>query len=113
MRRHEAGARALTDADLDAWLKVPPGKLGTERMVPIDDDTLALVDRLAHAMPAHQAGHCRTRGPADRPSPSATAWSADLCDGAPQRTLASRRHRRPARGGTGINSSTSTPPHWK
>lgn len=34
---------------LGAWLKVPLGKLGTERMVPIDEDTLALVDQLAAA----------------------------------------------------------------
>ncbi len=30
-----------------AWLKVPLGKLDSERMVPLDDDTLALVDRIA------------------------------------------------------------------
>jgi integrase len=29
-----------------AWLKVPLGKLDTERMVPLDDDTLALVDQI-------------------------------------------------------------------
>jgi integrase len=34
---------------LGAWLKVPLGKLGTERMVPIDDDTLTIVDQLAAA----------------------------------------------------------------
>jgi integrase len=32
---------------LGAWLKVPLGKLDTERMVPIDTDTLTLVDQLA------------------------------------------------------------------
>lgn len=46
----------LCDLELDcvhevpgqgAWLKVPLGKLATERMVPIDDDTVALVDRIA------------------------------------------------------------------
>lgn len=36
-------------AGLGAWLKVPLGKLDTERMVPIDDDTVDLVDRLAAA----------------------------------------------------------------
>ncbi len=30
-----------------AWLKVPLGKLHTERMVPLDDETLALLDALA------------------------------------------------------------------
>jgi integrase len=29
-----------------AWLKVPLGKLDTERMVPLDDETVALVDRI-------------------------------------------------------------------
>jgi integrase len=32
--------------DNGAWLKVPLGKLDTERMVPLDDDTVALVDRI-------------------------------------------------------------------
>jgi integrase len=45
----------LLDLELDcvhevpgagAWLKVPLGKLDTERMVPIDEDTLDLVDRI-------------------------------------------------------------------
>lgn len=48
----------LIDLELDciheipgqgAWLKVPLGKLQTERMVPIDDETLVIVDRLAEA----------------------------------------------------------------
>ncbi|TDE60276.1 integrase [Nonomuraea mesophila] len=30
-----------------AWLKVPLGKLDTERMVPLDEDTVALIDRIA------------------------------------------------------------------
>ena len=30
-----------------SWLKVPLGKLDTERMVPLDDETLQLVDRIA------------------------------------------------------------------
>ena len=32
--------------DAGAWLKVPLGKLATERMVPLDEETLALVDRI-------------------------------------------------------------------
>lgn len=45
----------LLDLELDcvhevpgsgAWLKVPLGKLDTERMVPIDEETLAIVDRI-------------------------------------------------------------------
>ncbi|MHB8593381.1 MAG: tyrosine-type recombinase/integrase [Acidimicrobiales bacterium] len=45
----------LLDLELDAvhevpgqgaWLKVPLGKLATERMVPLDDDTVELIDRI-------------------------------------------------------------------
>jgi integrase len=45
----------LLDLELDcvhevpgngAWLKVPLGKLDTERMVPLDDETVALIDRV-------------------------------------------------------------------
>ena len=45
----------LLDLELDcvheipgngAWLKVPLGKLDTERMVPLDDETVALLDRI-------------------------------------------------------------------
>jgi integrase len=62
----------LLDLELDcihevpgagAWLKVPLGKLDTERMVPIDDDTLDLVDRIAR-----RASRWRTRAPASRSS---------------------------------------------
>jgi hypothetical protein len=46
----------LIDLELDcvheiaghgSWLKIPLGKLDTERMVPLDDETVALVDRVA------------------------------------------------------------------
>ncbi|MEP6697253.1 MAG: hypothetical protein ABJA34_10285 [Pseudonocardiales bacterium] len=30
-----------------AWLKVPLGKLGTERMVPVDEETITVIDRIA------------------------------------------------------------------
>jgi integrase len=35
--------------DLGAWLKVPLGKFDTERMVPLDEETVAVVDRLVAA----------------------------------------------------------------
>jgi len=60
----------LIDLELDcvhevpgqgAWLKVPLGKLLTERMVPIDDETLELVDRIvAHRSPGRPLLHPRT-----------------------------------------------------
>ena len=63
----------LLDLELDcvhevpgagAWLKVPLGKLDSERMVPIDDDTLELVDRIvAHRSPGKPLPHPRTGKP--------------------------------------------------
>ncbi len=60
----------LLDLELDcvhevpgqgSWLKVPLGKLATERMVPLDDDTVALVDRIvAHRSPGRPLRHPRT-----------------------------------------------------
>jgi site-specific recombinase XerD len=65
----------LLDLELDcvheipgagAWLKVPLGKLDTERMVPIDDDTLALIDRITeHRSPGRPLPHPRTGKLAD------------------------------------------------
>jgi integrase len=65
----------LTDLELDcvhevagqgAWLKVPLGKLDTERMVPLDDETVTLIDRIvAHRSPGQPIPHPRTGKPAD------------------------------------------------
>jgi site-specific recombinase XerD len=68
----ETGLRIgeLCDLELDcvheipgqgAWLKVPLGKLLTERMVPIDDDTVTLIDRIAATRsPGRPLRHPRT-----------------------------------------------------
>ena len=63
----------LLDLELDcvhqipghgAWLKVPLGKLDTERMVPLDDETVALVDRITTTRtPGRALVHPRTRRP--------------------------------------------------
>lgn len=63
----------LLDLELDcvhqivghgAWLKVPLGKLDTERMVPLDDETVALIDRIVTARnPGRAMRHPRTRRP--------------------------------------------------
>src|SRR6266566_2412628 len=60
----------LVDLELDcvhevpgsgAWLKIPLGKLLTERMVPIDEETMKLVDRIAaHRSPGRPLRHPRT-----------------------------------------------------
>jgi len=51
---------------LGAWLKVPLGKLGTERMIPIDDETLDIVDRLAAARsPGRPLPHPSTGRPTE------------------------------------------------
>jgi integrase len=65
----------LVDLELDCvhevpgqgtWLKVPLGKLLTERMVPIDEETLKLVDRIVvHRSPGRPLRHPRTGKPAD------------------------------------------------
>lgn len=49
-----------------AWLKVPLGKLATERMVPLDDETLAVLDRIAACRtPGRPLPHPRTGKPVD------------------------------------------------
>jgi len=60
----------LCDIELDsvhevpgqgAWLKVPLGKLATERMVPLDDETVALIDRIVeHRSPGRPLRHPRS-----------------------------------------------------
>ena len=65
----------LTDLELDcvhevpgsgAWLKIPLGKLLTERMVPIDEETLALIDRITeHRSAGRPLRHPRTGKLAD------------------------------------------------
>jgi integrase len=63
----------LLDLELDcvheipghgAWLKVPLGKLDTERMVPLDDETVALVDRITTTRtPGRSLRHPRSGRP--------------------------------------------------
>lgn len=63
----------LVDLELDcvheipgngAWLKVPLGKLDTERMVPLDEETVALIDRIVATRSAGQPlPHPRTGRP--------------------------------------------------
>ena len=49
-----------------AWLKIPLGKLLTERMVPIDDETVGLIDRITeHRSPGRPLRHPRTGNLAD------------------------------------------------
>lgn len=65
----------LRDLELDcvhevpgagAWLKIPLGKLDSERMVPLDDETVALVDRIVeHRSPARPLPHPRTGTPVE------------------------------------------------
>jgi integrase len=65
----------LVDLELDcvheiqgqgAWLKVPLGKLDTERMVPLDDQAVALVDRfVAVRSPGRPLPHPRHGRPAE------------------------------------------------
>ena len=51
---------------LGAWLKVPLGKFDTERMVPLDDETVAIIDRLVAARgPQRPLRHPRHGRPAE------------------------------------------------
>lgn len=109
----------LLDLELDAvidlpgsgsWLKVPLGKLDTERMVPIDAQILTLIDRItAHRSPGRPIPHPRTRRPADFLfTPTATASVKPGCarsSTAPPKAPAS---------GTSPPTScaTPTPPRW-
>ena len=43
-----------------AWLKVPLGKLLTERMVPIDEETVEIIDRIAEHRTGRPLRHPRT-----------------------------------------------------
>ncbi len=64
----------LLDLELDcvheisgqgSWLKVPLGKLDTERMVPLDDETVELIDRVTEIRsPGRPLPHPRTGKPA-------------------------------------------------
>ncbi|MCA1821205.1 MAG: tyrosine-type recombinase/integrase [Pseudonocardia sp.] len=65
----------LVDLELDcvheipgqgAWLKVPLGKLATERMVPLGEETVTLVDRIcSHRSPGRPLRHPRTGRPTE------------------------------------------------
>ncbi len=65
----------LIDLELDcvheipgqgAWLKVPLGKLDTERMVPLDEETVTLVDQIVtHRSPGRPLPHPRTGRPTE------------------------------------------------
>jgi len=90
----------LRDLELDcvheisghgAWLKVPLGKLASERMVPIDEETLHVVDRIvARRTPGRALPHPRTGRPTEfllcrrggarpvRPTGSSTAPRAEV-----------------------------------
>ncbi|MBU6422859.1 MAG: site-specific integrase, partial [Chloroflexi bacterium] len=53
-------------AEQGAWLKVPLGKLDSERMVPLDEETVALVDRIvAHRSPGRPLPHPKTGRPTE------------------------------------------------
>jgi len=98
----------LVDLELDcvhevpgqgAWLKVPLGKLATERMVPLDDETVDIVDRIvAHRSPGRPLRHPRTgrmvEFPAHPPGPARVRLHA-AGGAAPGRRRGGRGPRRP------------------
>ena len=109
----------LLDLELDcvhevpgagAWLKVPLGKLDTERMVPIDEDALALLDQITeHRSPGRPLPHPRTGKLADfLLTCQGRRVSAD--------TLRGELHRGAGQAGIGpprrTSSGTHMPPPW-
>ena len=109
----------LVDLELDcvhevpgsgAWLKIPLGKLLTERMVPVDEETLQLIDRIVtHRSPA---GRCATRAPASWP----TSCSPTRAAASPHTLCARSCTAPPPRPGWTawclISSGTPMPPPW-
>ena len=91
----------LLDLELDcvhdipgqgSWLKVPLGKLDTERMVPLDEETLTLLDRIAATRSPRTADPPPTHRPT-RPIPVHPSRPATVAERAARRTEP-RRHRR-------------------
>jgi integrase len=116
----------LLDLELDSvvdygpagsWLRVPLGKLGTERSIPLDATTLAALDDWA----AHRArsGHCRTPETATRPTSCSASEADALPPGGSARasTKPSSSPDSPAPAGRRCGScptscATPTPPRW-
>ena len=79
----------LIDLELDcvhevpgagAWLKVPLGKLDTERMVPLDPETVELIDRIVqHRFPGRPVRNTRTGRLAVPARPPGAAGSPRTC----------------------------------
>ena len=106
----------LLDLELDciheipgqgSWLKVPLGKLDSERMVPLDEEVLTLVDRITAT---------RSPGRPMRPPPHRSASrfpvhpprKTTLAERSTRRTEPSRRDRRPW-----AHHTASTPAHLR
>ena len=92
----------LLDLELDcvheipgqgSWLKIPLGKLDTERMVPLDDQVLTVIDRITTTRsPGRPMRHPRTGAPADfLIHPSRKTTVPERC---PRRTEPSSHRRR-------------------
>jgi integrase len=109
----------LLDLELDcvhevpgqgAWLKVPLGKLDSERMVPLDDETVALIDAITGLrLPGRALPHPRYQRPAQF---LFTHHGRRLC----QRALREELDRAAEPAGLGhvtpTSSGTPTPPRW-
>ena len=93
-----------------AWLKVPLGKLLTERMVPIDEETVELIDRIvAHRSPA---GRCATRAPGRWPTSCSPTRAAASRRTPCARSCAARPPRRAWTAWCPTSSGTPMPPPW-
>ena len=93
-----------------AWLKIPLGKLLTERMVPIDEETVEIVDRIV----AHRsaAGRCATRAPASWPTSCSPTRAAASPRTRCARSCAAPRPRQAWTAWCPTSSGTHMPPPW-
>lgn len=107
----------LLDLELDciheipgqgSWLKVPLGKLNSERMIPVDDKVLTLVDRITTTRSAGRPMiHPRTGAPQ-------TSCSPTMENNSPTTPYAKNLTRQPTQQASGTshrtNCDTPTPP---
>ena len=110
----------LLDLELDcvhelpghgSWLKVPLGKLDTERMVPLDAEILDLIDHIIDLRSPRTADAAPPL-PATRPVPVHPPRPATVAKRRPRRARPSRRSSPAWTTSPRTSSATPTPPPW-
>ena len=110
----------LLDLELDcvhelpghgSWLKVPLGKLDTERMVPLDAEILD-ADRPHHRDPLPRPADAAPPLPAARPVPVHPPRPTAVAERGPRRTRPGRRAPPGSTTSPRTSCATPTPPPW-